>query len=166
MPHHYILRRFRTFKLFISHAWDRSEDYDGVIDLLRSDPEFKFEDLSAPEHRPLLTSPELPRSNRFFIKQLDDRIKSAECVLILAGMYCGHRAWIQSEIEAALEFKTPLIGVAPRGQERIPVEVSRVAEMVRWNSKSIVEAICKNATAPRSSSRALYQGLLSTPTQR
>jgi hypothetical protein len=118
-----------------------------VINLLRSDLEFQFDDsLSAPKHRPLKTLASLPKSNRVLVKQLDYRIRQAECVLVLAGMYCGHRAWIQSEIEAALEFKRPLIGVAPQGQERIPVEVSgAVAEMVRWNTKSIVEAICRHS---------------------
>ena len=110
----------KTFKLFISHAWDYDEDYEGVVSLLYSDYEFKWEDLSAPEDRPLQTLLDLPKSNRFLVKQLDDRIRQADCVLVLAGMYCSHRAWIQSEIEAAVEFQRPVIGIAPRGAGKNP----------------------------------------------
>jgi len=45
-------------------------------------------------------------------------------------MYVAHRQWIQSEIESALDFKKPIVGVAPRGQERIP-------EAARWLSRTL-----------------------------
>jgi hypothetical protein len=40
------------------------------------------------------------------------------CVLIITWMFVAHSRRIQPEIEAALDFEKPIVGVAPRGQER------------------------------------------------
>jgi hypothetical protein len=46
------------------------------------------------------------------------------------------------ELNKAQELSKPILGVIPRGQERISTVVSdRADEMVRWNTESIVAAI-------------------------
>lgn len=46
----------------------------------------------------------------------------------------------------AIEFGKPIIGIKPRGQERIPQKVSNYADiMVGWNSSSVVDAVRKYA---------------------
>jgi hypothetical protein len=138
-----------TYKLFISHAWNRAE-YDSLVDLIRQDMSFLWENLSVPKENPIAMLLALPKSIRTLVHELDDRIRQADCVLIISGMYVAHRQWIQSEIEAALDFRRPIVGVAPRGQDRIP-EAARLAieqaggELVRWNKGSIVSAIRRRA---------------------
>jgi hypothetical protein len=39
----------REYKLFISHAWDYSDDCDGVVRLLNEEYGFKWIDLSVPK---------------------------------------------------------------------------------------------------------------------
>ena len=57
-------------------------------------------------------------------------------------MYVNHRRWIQEEIDIAIYYEKPIIGVTPWGQERVPIEVQNVAkEMVGWQTNSIVAAI-------------------------
>jgi len=66
------------------------------------------------------------KSYRTIVRQLDERIALADCVLVRAAMYFNHRSWIQSETEA-LEFGKPIIAIAPRGQERSPSELAHIA---------------------------------------
>jgi len=48
-------------------------------------------------------------------------------------------------LDTAVSNSIPIVGVIPRGQERISQEVySRSKEDVRWNTESIVEAIRKH----------------------
>lgn len=53
-----------------------------------------------------------------------------------------HSEWIDFEIDTALEYGKPIIGVKPRGQERIPAKVSNNADViVGWSSASVVQAV-------------------------
>jgi hypothetical protein len=65
-------------------------------------------------------------------------------VLGIAGIYASHSEWMAWELDKALELGKPIIGVVPRGAERVSTVVSsRANEVVRWNTDSIVEAIRK-----------------------
>lgn len=138
-----------TYNLFISHAWNR-EEYDSLIELIRPDLRFRWVNLSVPKENPIVMLVGLPKSARTLAREIDERIREAHCVVIITGMFVAHSQWIQSEIEAALDFKKPIVGVAPRGQERIP-EAARMAienahgELVRWNRDSIISAIRRQA---------------------
>ena len=139
----------RRYALFISHAWPYAEEYERLVGLLNADDSFDWKDLSVPEDNRLSVFAQLPRSYRYLVHQLDERIQKADCLIVLAGMYAAHSGWIQSEIEAAKDFDKPIIGVAPQGNERSPVAVTHAAdEMVRWNGASIISAIRKHADGP------------------
>lgn len=134
----------KTYDLFISHAWKYHDNYYRIIDLLDRANYFSYRNYSVPKHDPII-DPKTPVGLAQLRAALDKQIKPVNCVLILSGMYVNHRYWIQTEIEiAAQKYRKPIIGVIPRGAERIPLEVTRVSkEMVRWNSDSIVSAIRK-----------------------
>jgi len=136
----------RRYGLFISHAWDYKGEYEGLVSLLNTDPTFLWDNLSVPENKPLAILAPLPKSYRYLVRQIDERISKADCVLVLAGMYVAHRGWIQSEIEAAKDFGKPIIAIEPRGNERFPEAVMHAAdESVGWNSASIISAIRRRA---------------------
>jgi hypothetical protein len=140
----------RTYKLFISYDWEYEEHYRGVVALLNSDPLFKWDDYSIPKTNPVLMSLHLPRSNRTIVRAIDERMKQADCAIFLAGVYATNSGWIQSEIEAAQEFGIPIIGVRPRGQERISsiVQNAAGANMVYWNSASLIGRIVQLCSPP------------------
>src|SRR5262249_7426978 len=94
----------RTYNLFLSHAWDYSEEYEGLVGLLNGAWSFSWKNLSIPQDNPVARHPWLPLSPRQVWKEIDKRVQEADCVLILAGMYIKHRGFIQGEIEAANEF--------------------------------------------------------------
>src|SRR5271157_4621266 len=83
----------RRYQLFISHAWDYKDEYARLVDLLNTHPFFQWNNLSVPEEKPLPFLLHLPRSYRYLVRQLDERISKADCLLVLAGMYVAHRGW-------------------------------------------------------------------------
>jgi hypothetical protein len=159
--------RSHEYSLFISHAWDYKDDYEGVVSLLSPSWDFRWKNLSVPQEDPLPTLFRLPKSHRYLVRQLDERIAKSDCLLVLDAMYVAHRGWIQSEIEAAQEFGKPIIAIAPRGQERFSEVLKYAAdEKVGWNRASIVGAIrrlCTPAPAMQSAMSALLGGTPAPP---
>ena len=85
--------------------------------------------------------------NTYYIRQrITERIQTSDIVLGIAGIYASHSDWMKWELDKAIEKRVPIIGVIPRGQERISSIVSnRAIEIVHWNTESIVSAIRKHA---------------------
>lgn len=132
----------RTYYLFISHAWTRKPEYIRLVNMLDAAPRFQWRNYSVPVADPLHAN-----SRRALERELDDQIRPTQAVLIISGMYVNLRDWIQYEIDKAVEWEKPIIGIIPRGNERLPREVTDVAaEMVGWNTNSIVSAIRRHAT--------------------
>lgn len=125
----------RNNKIFISHAWDYSEDYYRCEKFLNEAPNFEWTNLSVPEHDPILDS-------EMLAARLHDQMRPANVFLILSGMYVSHSDWIQYEINFARRIGRPIVGIRPWASEQVPVAVQKGAdELVGWNSVSIVEAI-------------------------
>lgn len=125
----------RTYKVFISHAWKYSDDYDRIVQFLNDAPNFSWQNYSVPKHDPLDDEEDLK-------EELRKQIRPVQIVIILAGMYVNHSDWIEFEMNFADQIGKPMIGIRPWGQQRVPKEVQdRVKEMVGWNTASIVKAI-------------------------
>jgi hypothetical protein len=134
------------FSLFISHAWRHNDDYEGLKNLLYADAGFGWDNLSVPFDEPLGLSSSFPKSYGTIVDQLRDKIRQADCLLVIAAIYCTYRGWIQTEIEAAKQFGKPIIAVRPLGQERLPAVIQEADEQVGWRTASIIDAIKKLAT--------------------
>lgn len=131
----------RHYNVFISHAWDYSDEYDRVVDFLDDFENLEWQNHSVPLSDPLDTVNDVHLRSR-----LRDRIRTTSVVLVLAGMYSAHREWIQNEIELANEFDKPIVGICPHGSKQTPNVVEEAAvEMVKWRQKSIVRAIVEHA---------------------
>lgn len=127
----------KTYDLFISHAWKYNDEYYRLVDLLKEANWFKWRNYSVPEHDPLET-----KTNRELNDALDRQVRPINAFLLISGMYVSHRDWIQKEIDIAKSYAKPIIGIRPRGAERIPLEVTLASvAMVNWNTSSIVEAV-------------------------
>lgn len=131
----------RPYRLFISHAWNHNAEYYRLEQMLDSAPLFQWENLSVPQHDPILDADRLQQ-------ELRNQMRPAHAFLILAGMYVAHSDWIDFEIAFARRIGRPIIGIAPHGQERLPAAVQKYAdEIVGWNTNSIVGAIRRLALA-------------------
>lgn len=128
---------FKTYNLFISHAWDYNSDYYSLEKKLKEDPWFSFKNYSVPQHDTLKT-----KTNKELDEALCRQIAPTSVVLIIAGMYYNHRQWIQREIEIAKAYRKPIIVIRPWGAERMPSELTTSDFIqVNWQTSSIIEAI-------------------------
>ena len=130
-----------NYRLFISHAWKYGDDYNRLINLLNNANWFEYSNYSAPSEKPLFP-PGTPKTNSQIRTMITNKIKPAQIVIVISGMYGAYSDWMQYEIDEAVRMGKPILGVYPYGQTYAPTAVTRVAdEMVRWNTDSIVGAI-------------------------
>ena len=129
----------RTYRVFISHAWEYHDDYYRCESLLNDAPYFLWHNLSVPRHDPIKDANALAR-------ELHNQMRSAEVFLILAGMYVAHSDWIKYEVNFARRIGRPIIGVRPWASTMVPLAVQDGAdEIVGWNGSSMVDAIRRRA---------------------
>lgn len=127
----------RNYHILISHSWDYSSDYETIKGWLDDAKNFSWTNYSVPLSKPLDV-----KTKRELKEKIRSRISLCSCVIILSGMYVSYSEWIDYEIDTALELGKPIIGVRPRGQERIPTKVSNNADvMVGWSPASVVQAV-------------------------
>jgi hypothetical protein len=138
----------RTYKIFISHAWEYySDQYKDLISLLNSSPCFHYCNYSSPQDKPLI-KPSIYAYPWLFLKQkIKHRIKCVDTVLVIAGPYdIKYCDWIQIEMEITQKYNKPIIAICPLGQECIPHEIRVVATaVVSWNPLSIINTIRSHA---------------------
>jgi len=129
----------RTYEVFICHDWQYSEDYYRVCTFLDAAPNFRWRDLSVPEHDPL-------EYDDLLQKNLRDQIRPADVMLVLSGMYTARSRWMDWEMSFGRRLGKPIVGIKPWGNVQIPIAVQRNAwDIVGWNSSSIVNAIRRYA---------------------
>lgn len=129
------------YRIFISHAWKYGDDYIRLVNLLDAAPYFHYFNYSAPEQKPLFPSG-TPYTSSDIARKITDKIRPAQITLVISGMYAAYSDWMQYEIDESLRMRMPVIGIMPRGQERVPLYVKdKVDVLVGWNTSSIVSAI-------------------------
>lgn len=143
------MAELRPYNLFIGHAWRYGEQYDRLIELLRNAPHFSFLNWSAPEDKPVIPPGTWGPTARI-LAAIRQKMRMAQIVPILAGMYAAHSVWMKAEIQLARELSKPMIGIRPWGNRRMPTDVLMATmENVGWNTSSIIRAIRTHAL-PRS----------------
>ena len=127
----------KEYRIFISHSWAYHNDLEALRNLLNSRGYFNVEFTESSKDVPINST------NSVYIKsQLKSKILSSDIVLAMAGIYASHSEWMIWELETARDYSIPIIGIIPRGQERISQEVySRSKIDIRWNTEAIVDAI-------------------------
>jgi hypothetical protein len=131
----------KDFKIFVSHSWTHSDDLVALRNLLNERGYFNVEFTEASKDVPINSE------NATYIKsRLKNKIINSDVVLALAGIYASHSDWMIWELDTTVSNNIPIVGVIPRGQERISQEVYNRSKVdVRWNTESIVEAIRTHA---------------------
>lgn len=126
------------YAIFVSHSWDYGQEYARLIRLLEEADGFNFRNYSVPQEEKFDTETDDELEEVLQEKQ----IKPSSVVVVLAGIYSTHSDWIEKEIRIAGEEGKPILGVEPWGNDRTSNLVERhAAEMVGWNTDSIVEGI-------------------------
>ena len=127
----------KTRNLFISHAWSYDSHYWKVVEWFGDEPNFNWRNYSVPSHDGCDST-----TKKGLELCLDNQMRPAQGIIILAGMYAAHSDWIGYEIDEAVRMDKIIIGVKPWGQERIPQKIQDAADvMVGWNSASVIQAV-------------------------
>jgi len=131
------LKMAKDYKIFISHSWSYTEDLEALQRLLNERGYLNVEFLEATKKTPINSE-----SAPYVKSVLKSRILNSDIVLALAGVYASYSEWMIWELQTSEENKIPIVGVIPRGQERVSTEVSKRSIFdVNWNTESIVDAI-------------------------
>jgi hypothetical protein len=131
----------RTHRIFISHSWAYTDTLESLRNLLDSRGYFSATYEESTKDKPIDSENE-----SYVKKRLAEKIENSDIVIGLAGIYASHSDWIAWELDKAIELKVPVVGVIPRGQERVSkVVLDRAIEVVNWNTESIVRAVRENA---------------------
>lgn len=108
------------------------------MNLLQNHPTFVFRNYSVPKNDPIHSCP----YDWQLKAAIENQIRPASCVLILAGVYSTYSKWINIEIEIAKRLGKRIIAIQPWGAERTSTVVKNNADViVNWNTESIVRAI-------------------------
>lgn len=127
----------KVYSVFVSHSWDHSDDLINLHSLLNKRGYFYHDSQEVTKDNPINSK------NEIYIKRrLRELIRNSNILLALAGIYASHSEWMSWEIETAKELGIPIVGIIPRGQERISKVVSdNSIEDIHWNTESIIQAI-------------------------
>jgi hypothetical protein len=125
------------YQVFISHSWSYVDDLKNLRSLLERRGYFNVDFQEASPDEPINST------NAYYIKaNLKKRILSSNIVLGIAGIYASYSDWMDWELKVAFDNKIPIVGVVPRGKERISKTVDQYSiENVKWSTESIVTAI-------------------------
>lgn len=131
----------KEYKVFISHSWQYSDTLEALKKLINERGYFSATYEESTKDNPINSE------NESYVKtRLAKKIGDSDIILALAGVYASHSSWMEWELDKAIELGTPIVGVIPRGQERISSVVSsRSIVDARWNTESVVAAIRAHA---------------------
>lgn len=131
----------KTYSVFISHSWEHVDDLKNLRNLLEKRGDFHVEFEEASPEEPINSE-----NSAYIRRRLKEKISNSDIVLGIAGMYASYSDWMKWELDTAIAEEVPIVGVIPRGQERISkVVTDRSVEDVHWNTESIVDAIRRRA---------------------
>lgn len=126
------------YNLFISHSWTYNNTYEDLTKLLNNASYFSYKNYSVPKDDPIHNA----NNDRELYNAIEEQIRHASVVLILAGVYSSYSKWIDKEIEIAQNLNKPILAIEPWGSEKTSAKVKNSADrIVRWNTDLIVSAI-------------------------
>ncbi len=127
-------------RLFVSHVFEKSDDYLRIFEYLESSHNFYYRNCSAPEHS--------PGFDREAMKErLRQEISNAEVVIIPSSLYRTQKEWLDFQVNCAKGLDKPVIVLESFGvKEKLPVQLEALAdEKIEWNERTLVDAIRRQA---------------------
>ena len=128
-------------RLYAVHGWQQDEDYVRLFEYMESADNFFYRTLSDPgAHSPQGDGPAARRS------LINEALKQTECVVCTAGTWEHFNDWARFTVETARSLDIPVVAVEHFGPKNIDIRLKgHAAETVGWDSRSIVDAIRREA---------------------
>lgn len=124
-------------KVFISHCWDYSDDYDKLKEWAENTPRVTIYDYSISADKKLtgLTDSQLKDT-------ITERIRQCSVFIVPTAVYSSFSDWVKFEIKTASNMNKPILGVNPWAQQHYSQTVTANADkIVGWQEKSVQSAI-------------------------
>ena len=123
-------------RVFVTHAWETSDEYLRIFEYLESARNFFYKNLSAPNKAPA-GGKEADR------EELRRQMAQAECVIALPGLYAKQSELLQFELTFAKASDKPVILMRPFGANAVlPKEITSLSDqIVEWDGRALVDAI-------------------------
>ncbi|MBV8341851.1 MAG: hypothetical protein JO173_05660 [Gammaproteobacteria bacterium] len=127
-------------RVFVTHAWETSDDYLRVFEYLESARNFFYRNYSTPD-KPPAGEREAQRED------LRQQIKPAEAVIALTSLGDRHQELLSFQLLYAQASRKPVVLMRPFGAHKeIPKAMLDLAtEVVEWDERALVDAIRRAA---------------------
>jgi len=127
-------------RLFVTHAWENSDDYLRVFEYLESARNFFYRNYGTPERR--------PRGDEEALREdLRRQIAPVETVIALSSLYDTQQDLLTFQLLYAQASHKPVVLMRPFGARRpMPKTALELAnEVVEWDERALVDAIRRQA---------------------
>jgi hypothetical protein len=123
-------------RLFVTHAWETSDEYLRIFEYLESSRNFFYKNLSAPDKAPA-GGKEADR------EELRRQMAQAEAIIALPGLYRKDSELLMFELAFAKASDKPVILMRPFGANTVlPKEITSLSDqIVDWDGRALVDAI-------------------------
>jgi hypothetical protein len=128
-------------RLFVTHAFQETDDYLRVFEFLESVDRFFYLNVSKPDNVPASGGIEAIK------EELIAQIKEAEAVIVLPSLFEDKESMARFLMDAADANRKPMIAIRPFGAVRETPQaiVGRAKEHIEWNDREIVDALKRQA---------------------
>lgn len=123
-------------RLFVTHAWENSDDYLRVFEYLESARTFFYKNYSTPDRR--------PTGDREALREdLRRQITPVEAVIGLSSLHTKQPDLLTFQLLYAQTRHTPVLLLKPFGGSGEPPKaiLDLVDEVVAWDERALVDAI-------------------------
>jgi len=127
-------------RLFVTHAWENSDDYLRVFEYLESARNFFYRNYSTPDRRP-------SGDKEALREDLRRQIAPVEAVIALSSLHETHPDLLTFQLLFAQASHKPVILMKPFGTHKeVPKAILDLAnEVVEWDERALVDAIRRQA---------------------
>jgi hypothetical protein len=127
-------------RLFVTHAWENSDDYLRVFEYLESARNFFYKNHSTPDKRPTGDKEALR-------EDLRRQIAPVEAVIALSSLYAKEPDLLTFELLYAQANHKPVVLLKPFGGEGEPPKaiLDLCDEVVAWDERALVDSIRRQA---------------------
>ena len=124
-------------RVFVTHAFDESDDYLRVFEFLESVDRFYYLNVSKPENLPAAGGPEAIRD------ELILQIKESEVMIILSDVFDREPDLVRYMMDVAQANSIGMIAIRPFGgmTETADEVVEQANAHIEWNDREMADAI-------------------------
>jgi len=127
------------YRVFVTHLFQPSEDYQRVFEYLESRENFFYVNSSNPDGMPSAGGSEGIKET------LREQIKPAEVVIVPVALFDANPDLVRFQMDVAQAFSKPILAIKAFGETvAIPKEVvERCDDVIDWNDRNLINAIKK-----------------------